>query len=171
MGLELRGGTLNGVRIAAATLNPLIGNADHAGQDHERSARARRQARRPISTSNRCRRWSLRRIPRFASRPIRRAPPPKAIAPVVLNGRIDPPGENDRFVIATTPGQRMRIRVEASEFGSALDGVLQVLGKNGSVIANADDTNIPQPARNGQQAQALVTPDPVARSDDSRRYE
>ena len=38
--------------------------------------------------------------------------------------------------------------------------MLQVLGKNGSVIANADDTNIPQPARNGQQAQPLVTPDP-----------
>ena len=84
----------------------------------------------------------------------------KAIAPVVLNGRIDPPGEKDQFVIATTPGQRLRIRVEASEFGSALDGLLQVLGKNGSVIANADDTNIPQPARPGQQAQALVTPDP-----------
>jgi hypothetical protein len=50
--------------------------------------------------------------------------------------------------------------VEASEFGSALDGVLQVLGKNGAVIANADDTNIVQPARPGQQPQAIVTPDP-----------
>ena len=36
----------------------------------------------------------------------------------------------------------------------------QVLGNNGSVIANADDTNIPLPARNGQQAQSLVVPDP-----------
>ncbi len=86
--------------------------------------------------------------------------PPTAIAPVVLNGRIDPPGEDDRFVIATTPGQRLRIRVEASEFGSALDGVLQVLGKNGAVIANADDTNTVLPARQGQQAQTLVTADP-----------
>ena len=72
----------------------------------------------------------------------------------MLNGRIDPPGEDDRFVIATTPGQRLRIRVEASEFGSALDGVLQVLGKNGAVLANADDTNIvatrtPRPAGTG----------------------
>ena len=88
------------------------------------------------------------------------AAPTKAVAPVVFNGRIDRAGESDRYVIVTTPGERLRIRVEASEFGSALDGVLQVLGKNGSVIANADDTNIVQPARAGQQPQTIVTPDP-----------
>src|SRR5262249_62106049 len=49
--------------------------------------------------------------------------------------------------------------VEASEYGSALDGMLQVLGAKGAVIANADDTVIALPARNGQ-AQSLVFADP-----------
>ena len=56
------------------------------------------------------------------------APPVRAAAPVVLNGRLDPTGDEDRFVLAVTPGQRLRIEVDAAERGSALDGVLQVLG-------------------------------------------
>jgi hypothetical protein len=86
--------------------------------------------------------------------------PIRAIAPVVFNGRIDPPGDDDRFVLATTPGQRLRIRVQASELGSALDGVLRLLGNNNAILANADDTTVPQPARNNQRAQPLVYPDP-----------
>jgi hypothetical protein len=158
-GLELRGGMLNGVRIAAATLNPLSGTrlmpAKIAGAALGSGA----------SPALELDVESLAPLVVSAYLELREsndtgAAPPRAVAPVVLNGRIDPAGEKDRFVIATTPGQRMRIRVEASELGSALDGVLQVLGKNGSVIANADDTNIPQPARNGQQVQPLVTADP-----------
>ncbi len=73
--------------------------------------------------------------------------PAQAAVPVVLNGRIDPPGDDDRFVLAVTPGQRLRIKVQASELGSALDGVLRVLGNGGSVLANADDTTIAIPVR------------------------
>ena len=39
------------------------------------------------------------------------APPSRAVAPVVLNGRIDPAGDDDQFVLAVTPGQRLRIKV------------------------------------------------------------
>ena len=73
------------------------------------------------------------------------ASPVRAVAPVVFNGRIDPPGDEDRFVLAVTAGQRLHIAVEASKYGSALDGVLQVLGAKGAVIANADDTTIEVP--------------------------
>ena len=37
---------------------------------------------------------------------------------------------------------------------------LRVLGNGGSVIGNADDTNIPQPRRNNQQTPPIVVPDP-----------
>jgi hypothetical protein len=159
VGLELRGGMLDGMRIAAATFYPLAGTrvmpvkiaSAALGSGASPGADLDLESLSALVVSA---------YPELREPADPGASPPKAIAPVVLNGRIDPPGENDRFVIATTPGQRMRIKVEASEFGSALDGLLQVLGKNGSVIANADDTNIPQPARNGQQAQPLVMPDP-----------
>ena len=89
------------------------------------------------------------------------APPPRVAAPVVLNGRIDPAGDEDRFTLAVNPGDALAIEVEASESGSALDGVLQVLGPKGNVLANADDT----PATRGRQAQnpnpGLISPDPT----------
>ena len=161
VGLEFRGGTLAGVKVAAATLKPpfgtdlvapriastMLGLNPAAGGapilDVESLA--------PLVASN---------YPEIREPANDAAPPPKAVAPVVLNGRIDPPGDDDHFVLATTPGQRLRIRVQAYELGSALDGVLRVLGTGGSVIANADDTNVPLPVRPGQQAQALVLPDP-----------
>jgi hypothetical protein len=159
VGLELRGGMLSGMQIATATVNPLSGTrimpariaSAALGSGAGPVAGLDLESLPPLVASH----YPEIREPADAG-----AAPPKAVAPVVLNGRIDPAGENDRFVIATTPGGRLRINVEASELGSALDGVLQVLGNNGAVIANADDTNIPQPARAGQQAQVLVIADP-----------
>ncbi len=88
------------------------------------------------------------------------APPLKVAGPSAINGRIDPAGDEDRFAIALTPGQAYRIRVLASEYGSALDGQLQVLGANNAVLATGDDTNSPalNPAAPG--ATPLVSPDP-----------
>ena len=88
------------------------------------------------------------------------AAPVRAVAPVVFSGRIDPPGDEDRFIVAAAAGQRLHVSVEASELGSALDGVLQVLGEKGSVIANADDTPIPGTAKKGMPTTGLVSPDP-----------
>jgi hypothetical protein len=159
LGLELRGGTLGGVRIAAATMKPLIGtelmpariNNAMLGTLVAGSTVLDVESLAPLVTSS----YSELREPTD-----RAAVPVRAVAPAVLNGRIDPAGDSDRYVVETTPGQRLRIRVEAYELGSALDGVLQVLGNKDSVLANADDTIIPMPARNGQQAQSLVIPDP-----------
>ena len=125
------------------------------------SRAADRRCRRPASGPRRrvaaaADRLVLSRAPR-AGRP--GAPPVRAAAPVVLNGRIDPAGDEDRFVLAVTPGQKLRIGVEAYELGSALDGVLQVEGKGGSSSPNADDTTIPLPPKNGAAAIALL-PDP-----------
>jgi len=159
VGLELRGGTLSGVRIAAATLNPAFGselvparmNSAMLGTAAPGASVLDVESLAPLVVS---RYPELREAADPADAPVR------AVAPVVFNGRIDPPGDNDRYVLATTPGDRLRIKVEASELGSALDGVLQVVGNKGSVIANADDTVIPLPVRNGQQAQSVVYADP-----------
>jgi hypothetical protein len=87
------------------------------------------------------------------------AAPVRAVAPIVFNGRIDPPGDEDRFVLAVSSGQRLHIAVEASQCGSALDGVVQVLGTKGSVIASADDTTITVPGQPAAQG-TIVIPDP-----------
>ena len=63
---------------------------------HDRCPSPRRAGPRPRVD---CRRWWSRRIPSCASRPIRRSPPVRAVAPVVFNGRIDPPGDEDRFAL------------------------------------------------------------------------
>ena len=87
------------------------------------------------------------------------APPVRAAAPVALNGRIDPTGDEDRYVLAVTPGQKLRIEVDAAERGSALDGVLQVLGAKDAVLATADDTNTPVAGKTPKAV--IISPDPT----------
>ena len=160
LGLELRGGSLSGVKVAAATLNAPFGTdlffpritsamvgtvvGRLAGLDVEVLALIAR-----LAPSRGSRAADPSRSRRCGSAPA-----------LCLHRRIDPPGDDDRFVVATTPGQRLRIKVQAYKLGSALDGVLRVLGNGGSVIANADDTNVPQPPRNNQQTPPIVFPDP-----------
>jgi hypothetical protein len=88
------------------------------------------------------------------------AAPVRAAAPVALNGRIDPAGDEDRFVLAVTPGQKLRIEVDASDYGSALDATLRILGGKGEVLANADDTAPPSPGK-GKKAPPIASPDPT----------
>ncbi len=92
----------------------------------------------------------------IGSGPLARSAPP-----VVFNGRIDKPGADERFVIAVTPGQKLRIAVDAAESGSALDGVLQILGAKGAVLATADDTTLkPTGKPANAQAPPSISPDP-----------
>ncbi len=158
VGLELRGGTLGERRIAAASLARLPGTflcvprlsgaalgvpASGPGLDVE--------SLQPLVTSS---------FPELREPADPTASPVKAVAPVVFNGRIDPPGDEDRYVLAVSAGQRLHVEVEASKYGSALDGVLQVQGNKGSTIANADDKSIVvagQPAGLGTYA----LPDPA----------
>ena len=89
------------------------------------------------------------------------APPLRAAPPVVINGRIESKGDEDVFILAVTPGQRLRLDVSASDLGSALDGVLQIRNPAGGVLATADDTTSPaQGKMKGKKAPAVVSPDP-----------
>jgi hypothetical protein len=87
-----------------------------------------------------------------------KAEPVRASPPVVLNGRIESERDEDRFTLAVNGGSRYRIEVDASELGSALDGVLNVLNAKGESVANADDTNTP--ANQPKNIPAMVSPDP-----------
>ena len=104
LGLELRGGTLARCANRRGDLEPAARERGSCRRESRPGPIARRLSPPPTSMSSRCTRWSPRAIPRSESRPIAAMQPPIAIAPVVFNGRIDPPGEDDRFVIATTPG-------------------------------------------------------------------
>ena len=91
------------------------------------------------------------------------SPTLKAFAPVVFNGRIGKPREEDRYIVGVIPGQKYHIEVDAAELGSALDGVLQVKGPDGGVLATADDTAAPTQSKAkaaAKKAAAINSPDP-----------
>ena len=72
------------------------------------------------------------------------APPVRGVAPVIFNGRLDAPGDEDRFLLAVTPGQVVRIQVHAADLYSEMDGSLAVLNAaNNQSIATGDDTAVP----------------------------
>jgi hypothetical protein len=159
LGLELRGGTLGGLRVAAVGIAPMDGTSLHVPRINcpmLDMAPAVEQARDVESLHP----LGIESFPDLREPADPAAAPVRAVAPVVFSGRIDPPGDEDRFVVAAAAGQRLHVSVEASDLGSALDGVLQVLGSKGSVIANADDTPIPGTAKKGMPASGLVSPDP-----------
>lgn len=156
IGVEVRGGTLPVLAVAATTLDPSspfdsspmrVPDPAHDGMlpglDVESLT--------PLIRGD---------IPeqREASDPA--APAVRASVPVALNGRIDPAGDEDRFVLAVTPGQKLRIEVDASDFGSALDGILQILDAKEKVLAKADDTAPPSPGK-GKKPPAIASPDPT----------
>jgi hypothetical protein len=158
IGLELRGGTLTDLRVAATTINarpdsettPFRVSNQMIGLAPPGAPVLDLESLTPLSVSP----FVEIREPADPA-----AAPVKGVAPVVFNGRIDPAGDLDKFSMPVAAGQKYRIEVDASEFGSALDGVLQVLGANNAVLATADDTTIPPTGKKGKAA-GIVTPDP-----------
>lgn len=150
VGFELRGGTIPGLGVAAATVSaPSLGNVFtlRATETNPTGQVADVESLGSLEVSNVL---EVREPSDPAAANVRVG------VPVVLNGRIDPVGDEDRFTLAVTPGQALHFEVLASEHGSALDGVLQVLGSNNAVLATADDRVIPTAAG----APALASPDP-----------
>jgi hypothetical protein len=67
-------------------------------------------------------------------------------APVVVNGRIDRPGDLDRFSFGGKAGEEWVVEVWARRLGSPLDAVLRLLDENGAVVASDDDHPDPEAA-------------------------
>ena len=59
--------------------------------------------------------------------------------PVGINGRLSIKGEQDEFIITTTPGTKLRISVLARQAGSPLDAVLTVKDAQGKQLGRNDD--------------------------------
>lgn len=165
IGLELRGGTLDGQGIVASTLVPDAAIPDtfrprwagaalgpnvipgDPGHDVESIT--------PLAVDDH---------PELREPADPAAPPLRAAPPVVLNGRIESKGREDRYVLAVAPGQKLHIAVEAAELGSALDGVLTVFGPGGAVLGTADDTQSPAPSKKrgaaAKKAATTISADP-----------
>ncbi|MBX9680155.1 MAG: hypothetical protein K2X38_15450 [Gemmataceae bacterium] len=67
-----------------------------------------------------------------------------AVAPVVLNGRIEKAGEIDSWPIVVRKGETIEVELRAGRLGSRLDGILELLDAAGKSIAKAEGTT-PQP--------------------------
>lgn len=65
----------------------------------------------------------------------------KIALPLVLNGRIEQPGDADWVEFFAKAGQPLVVDVAARRLRSPLDGTLQVLGPGGAVVAANDDAD------------------------------
>jgi len=159
VGLELRGGTIGDLRLGVARLDA----PRHVETHHLRLTAA------SLGLGAAAGGLDVESLPSLAVDDIPEirepadpsAPPARATPPVVFNGRIESKGDEDLFVLAVTPGQRLRIEVSAAALGSALDGVLQIRGAGGAVLATADDTVAPASGKmKNKKAPAVLSPDP-----------
>lgn len=64
---------------------------------------------------------------------------PPLSPPVTILGRLSQAGERDEYTITAPSGSQHEIRVEASGLGSALDGHLRVLARDGRALGETDD--------------------------------
>ena len=156
VGFELRGGTLSDPRVAAATLA-----TEPAAESFRLQVPGACLGAEPALELVTPGPVAVGDLPELREPADPKAPPLRVLAPATINGRIDPAGDEDRFVVAVTPGKVYRIEVHAADLGSALDGTLQVLRADGGSLAQADDTTTPRPAAKGQQPPPpLISPDP-----------
>ncbi|QDV38474.1 hypothetical protein [Tautonia plasticadhaerens] len=160
LGLELRGGMLDGMITAAQTIDgtgvtaavspAFPGRRLGAGFDLDievpapLAVGAYPEAREPVDPE---------------------APPIRVAPPVSINGRLELEGDEDRYVVVVQPGKKYRTRVEAAALGSAIDGVLRVLKPDGSQIAQGDDSEIQLSKKGQSDAVKLNSPDPSAEFD------
>jgi len=164
IGLELRGGTLPGPAIGATTLNPNPLADPHSFRprltNHTLGIAAPGD---PVLDVESIPPLVVDTLPELKEPNTPGSPPLKAFAPIVFNGRIARAKEEDKYIVGVTPGQKYHIEVDAAELGSALDGVLQVKGPDGAVLANADDTAAPTQSKakaTAKKAAAINSPDP-----------
>ncbi len=60
-------------------------------------------------------------------------------APIGISGTLAAAGEEDKYMLAVKPGQKLRFEVFAQQLGSPLDGVLSIRNAQGNQLATNDD--------------------------------
>ncbi|HEV3167092.1 MAG TPA: PPC domain-containing protein [Isosphaeraceae bacterium] len=69
----------------------------------------------------------------------------------IANGRIERPGEVDRYAVAVRKGEKIHVRIQAAPLGSWLDSVLTLRDDKGTMLAENDD-----PGNNNNQRRAGI---------------
>lgn len=76
---------------------------------------------------------------------VREPVPAELTAPVTINGRLEKPGEVDRYKLNVTPGERLMVEVRARELGtSKLMAIVTVSDPSGKRIARSGDEPLPE---------------------------
>jgi hypothetical protein len=60
-------------------------------------------------------------------------------APVGISGVLAAGGEEDKYLLAVAPGQKLRFDVIARQIGSPVDGILSIRNEQGGQLASGDD--------------------------------
>jgi hypothetical protein len=63
----------------------------------------------------------------------------RLVPPILIDGRLDAPGAQDRFRVSTKPGRKLRLSLDAERIGSKLDAVLSVSTAKGKSLLVLDD--------------------------------
>lgn len=85
------------------------------------------------------------------------ATPQRLTLPVVVNGRIERPGDLDTFTFSGRAGQRIVAEVDARRLLSPLDSTLQLTGARGALLAANDDHDGGPTGLLTHQADSLLT--------------
>ncbi len=59
--------------------------------------------------------------------------------PVAVSGRLNAPGQQDRYLLPVTPGMKLTCEIFAERIGSRIDASLELKNKQGAVLAGSDD--------------------------------
>ena len=161
VGFELRGGTIGNERLAVAKVVSPPGldlfhpkfSAGMLGLDSAGPSMLDVESLSPLAVDD---------YPEVREPVDPAAPTLRLAVPVLINGRIESKGDEDKFTLIVTPGQKLHIDVTAADLGSSLDGVLQVRNASGAVLATADDTTAPTQGRNmNRRLLTILSPDPA----------
>lgn len=78
-------------------------------------------------------------LPEYVEQPREKFNIPSLATPVAINGRLGLTGEEDRYRLLLTPGDRLRVELFAHRAGSPLDGLLSIVNDAGQPLATNDD--------------------------------
>jgi hypothetical protein len=91
--------------------------------------------------------------------PGERQRPRPVTLPVTVSGRIDAPGDVNRYEFAAKKGQRLTFRADAGSLGSQVDPGLRLTDGAGSRLAQADDTTAGKPGTRNAELSFAVPQD------------
>ncbi len=104
--------------------------------------------------------FTLGEFPELVEPPDLEGPPLRVLPPSMINGRLNAPGDLDRYQVVVQPGKKYAVQVVAATVGSGVDGLLRVVKPDGSQLARGDDAPIEIENKGQKNARKLTSADP-----------